>query len=451
MFHTVHDAMDRCPDTTAPGYRTAGNSRVMTDIQRLAPKPTSIAETALSPWLLADLACKCLAESAVLDMGELAGQLALPGMVVEELLQLLRAQGRVELSNRRENSPMLRFNLTERGRASAAEAFQREGYTGAAPVTLAQYEKLITAQSPRHFHLNQTEIEALFADTVIDPALIGRLGPAIHSGRAIFIYGQPGTGKSFIARRMKRTLGPPMLLPHAIAVGDSIIRYFDPSVHHPLKQAGLDQGIHLQQGIDPRFILCERPLVIGAGELTMEMLDLQYNAAKRLYAAPLQLKANGGLLIIDDLGRQRIPATSLLNRWILPLEARHDQLSLNNGEQFSVPFELSLIFSTNLEPKALADEAFLRRIGYKVRFRESTLAEYEEIWRQSCAQLAIEFDPDGLNFVLETLYPEQGISLLPCHPRDLLQLASDFRRYRGGNSIDQESLRWAWQNYFLEV
>jgi hypothetical protein len=424
---------------------------LIADIHQLAPKPTSIKDTALSPWLLSDLVCKLLTESAVLDTGQLARQLSLPGVVVEELLLLLRAQGLVELSGQRENSPLLRFKLTGRGRASAAEAFQRDGYTGAAPVTREQYERVMSAQSPRRYPLTHGQFEKLFSDTVIDPALIGRLGPAIHSGRATFIYGQPGTGKSFIARRLKRALGPPILLPQAMAVGDTVIRIFDPSVHHPLTEDRSQHNPRLQQGVDPRFIWCERPMVVSAGELTMEMLDLQYNRAKRIYAAPLQLKANGGLLIIDDLGRQRIPPESLLNRWILPMEERRDQLSLNSGEHFGIPFELTLVFSTNLEPKALADEAFLRRIGYKVRFRESTLAEYEKIWRQSCVRLGIEFDPECLHFVMVKLYPEQKVPLLPCHPRDLLQLAMDFRRYMGGGSIDRESLRWAWQNYFLEV
>lgn len=424
----------------------------MTNVQRLTPKPTCISDTALSPWLLSDLTCKLLAESAVMDMGQLTQHLALPGMVVEELLQLLRSQGRVELSGQRDNSPLLHFKLTERGRAGAAEAYQRDGYTGAAPVTREQYERVLTAQSPRHYPLTHGQIDELFSDTVIDPVLIDRLGPAIHSGRAIFIYGQPGTGKSYIARRLKRALGPPILLPHALTVGDSIIRVFDPSVHHPLTGGeASQQDPRLQQGVDPRFIWCERPMVVSAGELTLEMLDLQYNSAKRIYAAPLQLKANGGLLIIDDLGRQRIPPESLLNRWILPMEERRDQLSLNSGEHFSIPFELTLIFSTNLEPATLADEAFLRRIGYKVRFRESTQAEYESIWQQSCEQLGIDFDPACLTFVTGKLYTKQHIPLLPCHPRDLLQLAMDFRRYRGGGPIDYEALRWAWQNYFLEV
>jgi hypothetical protein len=417
----------------------------------LAPKPGNIADTGLSQWLLADLACKQLAESGVLDLGELARSLALPGTVVEELLQFLRSQGRVELSSRRDNSPLLRFNLTDRGRISATEATQRDGYVGPAPVTLEQYEKLILTQSARHFTLTRQQTEALFADTVIDPALIGRLGPAIHSGRAIFIYGHPGTGKSFIARRLKRALGPPILLPHALAVGDSIIRYFDPSVHSPVAQAPSNQATTLQQGFDARFLLCERPMVVGAGELTMDMLDLQYNSSKRLYAAPLQLKANGGLLIIDDLGRQRIPPETLLNRWILPMEEHRDQLSLNGGQHFSVPFDLTLVFSTNLEPRDLADEAFLRRIGYKVRFKPSTPTEYRKIWQQGCDQLGIEFDPDLFYFVMEELYPEQQMPLLPCHPRDLLPLAMDFKTYMAMDTIDRESLYWAWQNYFLEV
>ncbi len=450
MLHSIHETI-KAPGSKDSAVAVDSGSSFTADIQRLTPKPVCVADTGLSPWLLTDLVCKLLAESAVLDMGQLITQLALPGTVVEELIHLLRGRNQVELSGRRENQSMLRFNLTQRGHAGAEEAFRRDGYTGPAPVTLAQYERVLCAQSSRHYPLTCGQTEALFADTVIDPALIGRLGPAIHSGRAIFIYGQSGTGKSFIARRLKRALGPPILLPHALAVGESVIRLFDPSVHHPLPREEAQQDPRLQQGVDLRFAWYERPLVISAGELTLDMLDLQYNEARRIYAAPLQLKANGGLLIIDDLGRQRTPPESLLNRWILPMEERRDQLSLNSGEHFSIPFELTLIFSTNLEPRALADEAFLRRLGYKVRFRESTAAEYEAIWRQSCEQLGIPFDRECLTFVTGELYPAQRMALLPCHPRDLLQLAVDFRRYSGGGPIDREALSWAWQNYFLEV
>lgn len=451
MFHATPSTLGKGLNARAPLPIGGCDAAYPETILRLAAPPGNVAETALSQWLLTDLICKQLAESGVQDLRELAEKLALPYQVVEELLQFLRTQGQVEVNAMRDNSPWLRFNLTERGHALAQEASRREGYVGPAPITLQHYEKLLAAQSARHFPLTREQAGELFADTVIDPLLLNRLGPALHSGRAIFIYGPPGTGKSFIARRLKRALGPPILLPHALAIGDSIIRYFDPSVHTAVSPDSPEQRTGLQREIDPRLILCKRPMVIGAGELTMETLDLQHNAAKRLHNAPLQLKANGGLLLIDDLGRQRISPEALLNRWILPMESGRDQLTLNSGERFSIPFDLSLIFSTNLPPNTLADEAFIRRIGYKIRFREATPAEYRKIWQQCCTQLAIEFEKEALDYVIGELYAEQRIPLLPCHPRDLLQLAMDFRRYMGVPSIDRESLSWAWQNYFLEV
>jgi hypothetical protein len=293
--------------------------------------------------------------------------------------------------------------------------------------------------------------ESLFADTVIAPELLGRLGPAIHSGRAIFIYGQPGTGKSYLARRLKRALGPPLYLPHALVAGDSIIRYFDPSIHKPVAREKEPNNIVPTRVDDSRLLLCERPMVVAAGELTMDLLDLQFDSSKRLYVAPLQLKANGGLLIIDDLGRQRIPPETLLNRWIMPMEERRDQLSLSTGQHVSVPFDLTLIFSTNLEPMDLADEAFLRRIGYKVRLKPSTPTEYRSIWQQCCDQLGIEFDQEILNYVMQEFYPKESVPLLPCHPRDLLQLSTDITAYLGKPAIDKDAIHWAWQNYFLEI
>ena len=417
----------------------------------LAPKPTDLSSTGLSQWLLADLLCKHLLESGVLDLGELAQRLRLPGKVVEELLHFLREEGRVELRSRRDNSPLLRFGLTERGRAGAIEASQKDGYVGPAPVTLEQYSRLVGVQSTSRLPATRESIRKIFADTVIRPELLDRLGPAVHSGRAIFIYGEPGTGKSYMARRLKRALGAPVLLPHAIAVGDSVIRYFDPSLHIPVDDPDDEKHTGLHQGFDARFVRCERPLVVAGGELTMDLLELQYDRSTRQYGAPLQLLANCGLFVIDDLGRQQINVETLLNRWIMPMEEKYDQLALNNGRHFSVPFDLALVFSTNLEPRQLADEAFLRRIGYKIRFEPASLGEYEAIWKQVCEGLSIEFDPALFAFLVDKLHSEQNTPMMQCYPRDVLQLASDYSNYNGNGVIDSTALRWAWSNYFLEI
>lgn len=416
-----------------------------------APRPGHLEETGLSKWMLGDLVCKHLMEAGVLDLGEIAQRVALSGRVVEELLHFLRAEGRVELRSRRDNSPLLRFGLTDAGRNAALDAAQRDGYVGPAPITLAHYKQLIQAQSPRRIAVTREKVAKTFEDTVIQAALLERLGPAVCSGRAIFIYGEPGTGKTFIARRLHRLLDTPMLLPHAVAVGEHVIAYLDPSVHVPIDVPGNDVGSgRLSEGFDNRLVLCERPFVVVGGELTMDLLTLQFDESSRGYAAPLQLKANGGLFLIDDLGRQQVRPETLLNRWIIPMEEKRDQLSLRNGRHFSVPFDLTLVFSTNLQPRDLADEAFLRRIGYKVRFAAASRDDYAAIWQQVCGQLGIDFDEQLLHYAWEQLHAPNATPLMQCYPRDLLQLATDRAAFIGASGVDRESLDWAWQNYFLE-
>jgi hypothetical protein len=344
----------------------------------------------------------------------------------------------------------LRFALTDAGHRAALDAAEKDGYVGPAPLPLELYERLVAAQSIRRLPITRDEVNALFSDTVIRGALLDRLGPATHSGRAIFIHGDSGTGKSYIARRLHRLLGPPVLLPHALAVGESVIPYFDPSLHRAVDAVGVAPTTRLTQGVDARLLRCERPLVAAGGELTMDSLELRFDGSIRSYAAPLQLKANCGLFIIDDLGRQQMKPEALLNRWIVPMEERRDQLSLKSGRHFSVPFELALVFSTNMAPQELADEAFLRRIGYKLRFREASVDEYCAIWRQVCEQLGIPFDEDLLAFAREELHAGNGVPLMQCYPRDLLQLASDYRSYMQLPSLDEGALIWAWQSYFLE-
>jgi predicted ATPase with chaperone activity len=419
--------------------------------EQLAPRAVKVEDTGLSDLLIADLIIKHLYEGGVLDLLQLSEHLALAGSLLETLLAFLRQEGHVEVRGRSPDSAVLRYALTDRGRASAAEAMVRDGYIGPAPVPLDDYIRIVEAQSVKHCIVTREQVHAAFADTVIQASLLDQLGPALHSGKAMFIYGAAGTGKSFISRRLSRLLGDSILIPHAIAVNNNVIQYFDPSYHHPVKQAVAPGSVRLNQGHDPRYTLCERPVVITGGELTLDMLELQFDGVTRRYRAPLQLLANNGMMVIDDLGRQRVAPIDLFNRWIVPLEEKQDFLALQSGQHIAVPFDVALAFSTNLNPLELADEAFLRRIGYKIRFETLDTGQYTAIWQQLCQARGIDYDANPLKFLLNELYLKEKRPLLPCHPRDLIDLAQDFGRYHGQSGISTEALQWAWESYFVTL
>lgn len=416
----------------------------------IAPRPKTIAETGLSASFLCDLLEKHLLEAGVLTLGSMIKRTALAGPIVEEVLNFLRREGRVEIRARTADEHGLRYALTERGRASADTAMTRSGYIGPAPVPLSVYTEVVKTQSVRDHLVRREHMHEAFADIVLDPSIIDRLGPALNSGKALFIYGNAGTGKTYITQRLVRVLDEAALVPHAIAVGDTVIQLSDPAVHIPLQRE--KPGLLLDDGYDPRFLLCRRPLVIAGGELTADMLEVQFDPTTRLYRAPLQLKATNGMFILDDLGRQRVPHHVVLNRWIVPMEEGHDHLGLQSGQHFSVPFDLVLVFSTNLDPATLTDDAFLRRIGYKIRFNSLTVAQYHEIWKQVCALHAVDYDPGVCQTVIDKLHSPTGVPLLPCHPRDLIDMALDYAAYLGeADELSVGSLRWAWQNYFLSA
>lgn len=416
---------------------------------RLTARPRTLAETGLSQDFLADLISKHLLMGGVLDLHQLAERTALAGSILEQVLNALRKESRVEIRSATENSTGLRYAMTERGRTEAMNALLRSGYMGPAPVPLRHYEKVVLAQSVHRCTTTRKAMKEAFADVVISENKLNQLGPAVHSGRAIMVYGHAGTGKTYICKRLARLLGDDVFIPQAIAVGDEVIQFFDPILHRPVSEKADGPGLHLQEGHDPRYVLCRRPVAISGGELTLDMLELDYDPATRQSHAPMQFKANNGLYIVDDLGRQRVPAVEILNRWIVPMEEKLDYLTLGTGKRFPVPFDVVLIFSTNLNPTALADEAFIRRLGYKIRFDPISAAEYRGIWRQVCEEYEIESDPALLDYVF-ALYSAHKKPLLPCHPRDLLGLALD-------QSLFQDNARWiapkylqlAWESYFV--
>lgn len=437
----------------APRFHDASDATTGSAAARRAPRPGTVAETGLSLLYLGDLLVKQLLEQGVLDLHQLSGESALAGSVVEEVCRFLREEGRVEVRGQA-ISGSLRFALTDRGRASALEAFNRDGYSGRAPVTLEEYNERVREQALSLVGIRRDTVMAAFADTVIDPALLDQLGPGLHSGRAMFIHGHAGTGKSYIARRLVRLLEGEVLIPHAILVGGKAVRCYDPAVHHSLEDpadSAPSLQLYLENGHDPRYVRCHRPCVVTGGELTMERLEVQYDAATRIHQAPVQLLANNGMLVIDDLGRQRMSPTELFNRWIVPLEERHDFLALSNGYHFSVPFDVALVFSTNLDPFTLADAAFLRRIGYKIRFAPLERDAYLAIWQQQCEFQGLPFELSLAEYAIDELHAHFGVPLLACHPRDLLSLAQDQLAYRGGGAPDRETLTWAWQTYFGDV
>ena len=327
----------------------------------------------------------------------------------------------------------------------------RSGYVGPAPVPLAKYAEIVAAQSVHRVGVTAQSMRDAFENIVLSDSQRDRLGAALNSGRAIFIYGAPGTGKTYIAKQLERALPGAVLVPYAILVNETVIEVFDPAAHFALELASEPPRFALTEGFDPRFALSERPMVVTAGELSADMLEVRFEAVTRRYTAPVQLKANNGLLIVDDLGRQRLPVEVLFNRWIVPLEEKIDYLVAANGTHFEVPFDVVLVLATNLEPHELADDAFLRRIGYKIEFCPVPAEDYRRIWRKVCEKHGISYDPVIVDYVLHDLHGRLGVPLLPCHPRDLLGMALDRAAYLGASAddLDTVALDWAWNNYFL--
>ncbi len=419
---------------------------------KMVQRPKTLVETGLSETFLGDLIVKHLFDKGSMTLGEISTAVAVSGSIAEGILSFLRSEARIEVRAGQASSSGLAYALTERGRMSAMDAMNRSGYIGPAPVPIQSYASIARAQTIHSRSVTQDAMRIAFEDVCLDGQMLDRLGPALNSGRAIFLYGPAGTGKTYISQRLCRLFYHPTLIPHSISINEQVVQVFDPMVHKQVENKIGHNALKLEQGHDPRFTICERPVVITGGELTDEMLEVQYDASSKLFEAPLQLKANNGMFIIDDMGRQKVSPEVIFNRWIVPMEEKRDYLTLGSGRHFTVPFDVILVFSTNIHPTDLADEAFLRRIGYKIRFGTLTPAQYEYIWREACETYRIEYDARLVDYAINELHTKAGVSLLPCHPRDLLGMAVDHAVYEDNSrTVTPEHLEWAWKNYFVST
>ena len=426
----------------------------MVSLTELAPKPKTIEDTGLSMQFLSELISKHLYDAGALTISLLVRRVGLAGSIIEELLNYLRQEARLEVLPRLGHGQELHYSLTDLGRVAAFDALQKSGYIGPAPVPLNSYVDIVDKQSVHESPVSKEQTHHAFKDIVIKESLLDQLGPALNSGRAIIIYGPSGTGKTYISQRMAWLLTDQCLIPHAISVNEAVIQIYDPQVHKEvqLREESGSNNLLFASGFDSRYVLCKRPVVISGGELTLDMLEVQYDPATKLYRAPLQMKANNGMFIIDDMGRQRVSPVDLFNRWIVPMEEKTDHLSLSSGISFEIPFNVILVFSTNINPAELGDMAFLRRIGHKIFFDSLDKELFTGIWQQVCEEKQISCTQDVLNYLFEHHYGHEKIPLLPCHPRDLLGIAQDKALYLGlPTELTQELLDWAWESYFVRL
>jgi len=417
----------------------------------LAPRPATLDALGLSSDLLGDLASKLLLRHGSLSLSTLADRLAIPGASLMEVFALLRKEARIEVRPGVGKDGELFYNLTERGRLAALHALHRDGYVGPAPIRLEDYTRLIKAQAARERRVNRAIMRKALSDVVLAESMRDRLGAALNSGRALFLYGPAGTGKTYIANRLQRATPSAVLIPHALLVNGAILRIFDPALHEAIEAPDSVSPLMLNAGFDRRYVCCQRPVIHVGGELERSMLDVELRESTHELLAPLQIKANSGMLIIDDLGRQRSTTEQILNRWIVPMEERVDHFSIGGGAYFSIPFDVVLVFSTNLDPEILTDEALRRRLGYKIAFGPISADAYREIWQQTCSALHLPYDRTLVDFVIGTLHRERGVELLPVHPRDLLRMVVDRLRYEETDiQIDRDLLTWAWDSNFFQ-
>ena len=395
--------------------KESSSGKDLSEGQFCPPVPQNLNQTGLNEKLIEDLILKFLLSLGVMTGRQIADEICLHFKIIEPILSDLKKQ--LFMTYRSDAGiDDFEYVLTEQGRTKALTAAESSTYVGSAPVSFTEYLKSFESQSIQKENPGFEELQHAFHDLVLEPHLFYTLGPAINSGRGVFLYGSPGNGKTSIAKRIHKCFKNSIYIPKTLLIGGQLLKFYDPQWHEPVENKDGVKGLRY----DSRWIEIERPAVIVGGEMDLESLEIKYNPQTKISEAPLQMKANCGIFVVDDFGRQRISPQDLLNRWILPMEKRIDFLTLSNGIKFQVPFDELLIFCTNIDPNEFLDEAFLRRIPYKVKLKDPSEEKFRRIMKFLAPQYNIEYDDAMVSYLINNYFRKKR-PFRSCHPRDILE------------------------------
>ena len=430
------------------------NVHAMSDRSPAPPPIVHIEDTGLAPDVIEQLLIKTLYGAEALG-AQLAERMRLPFTMFEPLVEHARAERLIEVKGANgANAVTYRYSLTDLGRERARQFLEINQYVGPTPVPLTAYVAQMKLLAANRGYMDRERLKQGFQHLIVDDQILEKLGPAVNAGKAVFLYGPPGNGKTVLAEGMGQSIGGDMYVPHAIDIDGHIITVYDPISHDsldPETNAADAPSVIRSAPRDRRWVRIKRPVVMVGGELTLDMLDLTFNPISKFYEAPIQLKANGGVFLVDDFGRQRVRPQELLNRWIVPLESRVDYLTLHTGKKFQVPFDVLIVFATNLNPASLADEAFMRRIPYKIAVEDPTVEQFVKIFELNCQRRNLRFHQVMVAYLQRRHYGPARRPLRSCHPRDLLDQVTALCRYRGIEPvITRELLDAACKSYFVD-